>query len=105
MQNTASLQFSAATDGRELRLDADCVLVSATQSFGGSSRAVISRDPKTTIANSVTAPGNGIDENIIGIVGAAYCEFTPGVPIPAGQSVFVSVNALMTLCLQFELTL
>lgn len=102
MTPALALQFSAATDGRQLTVDEDCTLLKVTAGCGASVIiAVVSKNPATTIANSITAPATTADENIIAISRAI--EVNPNFPLYAGQSVFVSVSGACSVVLSFQL--
>lgn len=99
MPPTLGVQFSAAADGRQVIADADCVLTSL-HTGAASKVGVLSRDKNTTIANSVTAPSNINDDNIIAIAAGFAVPLT--YELSAGQSVFVSCSAAATVVLTFQ---
>ena len=101
MNPVQAVQFSAAGDARQLTIDADCILIGCALAVVASGSAVISRDPSTTIANAVTAPSNVIDDNIIAVLRQSmFVQLA--LPISAGQGVFVSASAAMSVVLYFE---
>lgn len=103
MQPSLGIGFTAAADGREVKVDADATLLSVTVAASAAGvRAVISRDPKATIANQLTSPSNIADENFIafGILGT---QTILSVPVFANQSLFVSVTAACQVVLNFQL--
>jgi len=97
MSPSLGVGFSAAADGREVKVDQDCVLAGSHSSKA----VVISLDPKATVANTVTAPANINDDNVI----AVYNGINVGLdfPLSASQSVFVSCNGAGMVVLRFTL--
>ena len=102
MTPTLAVQFAAAADGRQVTIDEDVALIQLHNS-GSSAGVVVSLDPKSTIANTITSPPNGFDENILAISRGTFVD-CGGVPISAGQSVFVSASAAASVVLIFLLT-
>lgn len=103
MSPTVGVGFSAAADGRELKIDSDCVLVSVViGSSAAGVKGVVSRDPKATIANTITSPSNSADENLI-TVAITGTESVLSVPLSAGQSVFASASAACQVIYNFQL--
>jgi hypothetical protein len=101
MSPTLTIQFAAAGDGRQVTVDADCVLSAVLNGGGSTVGLVISRDPSTTIANAITSPVAGIDENIIAILrGPLWVQLK--VPLSRGQGIFVSTSAAVSAVLYFE---
>lgn len=99
MTPTLAVQFSAAANGRKIVIDEDVLLAGVTTA-PNTARAVISKDPATTIANAITAPADVIDENILAVA-AGQAQIPMSVPISASQSVFVSCSAAGTVVLLF----
>jgi hypothetical protein len=98
-----TLLFSAAVDGRELKVDEDCFLVAAITA-GSSLRTVVSKDPKHTISNVITAPAAAEqNENILVALVAASINAIQ-VPIEGGRSLFVSASGAGCVVLYFQLT-
>ncbi len=101
MTPTLAVQFSAAADGRKIVIDQDVVLIGVQAC--SNRQVIVSKDSATTIANSVTLPGNLTDENILAISAGAWV--TCSVPLSAGQSVFVSSSGAGSAVLMFDLLL
>lgn len=103
MTPTLSITFSAAADGREVKIDELCSLISVhVGAATATTLAVLSKDRNSTVANSVTATGNSADENIIAIPSAnRFVQLA--FPLFAGQSVFVSCSGAGAVVLAFQL--
>jgi hypothetical protein len=103
MTPTLAVGFGAAADGTQVKCDQDCTLLSVqVGATAATTRAVLSRDPKATIANTLTAPATQLDENLMAIV-LSGTPVVMSVPLSAGQSVFVSANAACQVILNFQL--
>jgi len=96
------VQFTVAADGREVKIDEDCALV-LLQISGSAAKAVVSADPKTTVANTFTAPAaDRTDPNILGFVlGGVPCGLN--IPVEKGRSIFVSCSGAGSVQLAFQL--
>ena len=102
MTPTLGISFTAAGDGREVKIDEDCILVGVSSNrstVGG----IVSRDPKMTSALNTLPTINSADENLIASV--AGNQMIVNFPCFKGMSLFVSSSAAGWVLLQFQVNL
>jgi len=103
MTPSLAVGFSAAADGREVKIDEDCTLLSAHMAATTATvRGLVSKDPKSTAAGTISAPANSADENIICSPAAnEFCFLA--FPCKAGSSLFVSATGAGSVIFAFQL--
>lgn len=101
MTPSLAVLFSAAGDGREVKIDENCALISVVAAKN-TGQCVVSTDPKTTIANTLTTPVSSTDENVLAAsVGAVPVQLN--IPLMQGSSIFVSAATAGAVVLNFQL--
>lgn len=92
-----AVQFSVATDGYAVQMEKDAVLLG----FVSGGNVVLSYDPSSTIANSLTLPTTGLKNNLIlATAGSGYIPLAT--PVSSGEVIFVSSKTAGTVMLYFD---
>jgi hypothetical protein len=92
------LGFAAAADGRAYTVDRDCSLVAVTATSG---KAVVSQDPGSTVANSVTAPASAELKNLL-LATASAGQYQLNAQLRKGEVIYISSGSAGTVGLLFD---